>query len=215
MKDFFTQCMKDLYALTGIEQVRWMQNDMVSGKRDFDLCVDAMVETCKQFPYIPEVNQKEIIRKMMVSDKDYKSLNSRTIYAWLSLHKDVHYRGQTHYQEPEAGEIAPPEVAEKYIQQFKDNLMKIGTTEGKAGIKDGQIQRMKDQLEPLQCKHPFMFNGLCLDCGEGLTDDEKANAKDVTPKQKVLSQGTSQFSEDMLTPVTPSTGAETKINEQG
>lgn len=96
MKDFFTQCMKDLNALTGIEQVIWMQRNTeidkrtgeAKGKLEFQLCVAGMIEVSKEFTYIPEVAQQNIIRRMMIQDKDYTSLNSRTIYKWLNMHKD-------------------------------------------------------------------------------------------------------------------------------
>lgn len=146
MKDFFTQCMKDLYALTGIEQVRWMQNDLVNGKRDFDICVEAMVQVCKQFPYIEEGDQMTIVKRMMVEDKNYKSLNSRTVWGWLDMHKDAHYRGQTHYQETEVHEVAPPEVADKYAAMLLANISKIGAPKPLTEIHDPLVALLKEQI---------------------------------------------------------------------
>lgn len=90
MKDFYTQCLKDLFAFTGIEQVRWMLLDLKDGERNFDLCVEGMVQVSKLHDYISEEEQKRIVRRMMVEDKDYTNLNARTVYRWLSNAKDAH-----------------------------------------------------------------------------------------------------------------------------
>lgn len=140
MKDFFTQCMKDLFAITGIEQVKWMQNDLVNGKRDFDLCVESMVQVSAKFEYISEEDQQVIIRRMMVEDKQYKGLNSRTVWGWLDMHKDTYYRGQTHFEETEHNP-APPEVADKYMQEWKQSLEKIGNPEIVNGLKTLREER--------------------------------------------------------------------------
>lgn len=169
MKDFFTECLKDLYSITGIEQVRWMQNDLKDGKRNFDLCVDSMVKTCELFDYIPEDEQKKIIRRMMIEDKDYTGLNSRTVYKWLALFKDSYFRGQTHHVEIEHNP-APPEVADKYLKEWSESLSKIGTGENVTGIKDLRVQQMKDKLGTKECKHIDFIEDekgkICIDCGK-------------------------------------------------
>lgn len=169
MKDFFIQAMKDLYALTGIEQVRWMQADLTNGKRDFDTCVNAMVATSKQFPYIKEDDQKKIISRMMIEDKTYKGLNSRQIWIWLDMNKDAYYRGQTHFKEeskltyPEylkvclrdnltplsEQEFDKPISSERVAEYMSDLAANMGVEkapEREDGIKDPLVALMKDQM---------------------------------------------------------------------
>lgn len=164
MKDFFTQCMKDLFALTGIEQVKWMQNDMVNGKREFDLCVEGMIQVSKQFDYISEEDQQTVIRRMMVEDKNYKGLNSRTVWGWLDLHKDTYYRGQTHFEET-THNPAPPEVADKYMEEWKESLSKIGNPQIVDGLKTlreerGTFVSGKDSIGYQRSKKAFTINGI-------------------------------------------------------
>lgn len=151
MKSFFTECMKDLFALTGIEQVRWMQADLLNGKRDFELCVDSMVQVSLKFDYISLADQKQIIRRMMVEDKQYKGLNSRTIWGWLDLHKDVHYRGQTHFQETESANAVYPSEAEvaEYVRQWQEGMKNVGRKIEpitSKEIKDESVRELKEKF---------------------------------------------------------------------
>jgi len=124
MKDFFTQCLKDLYALTGIEQVLWMQKDLKDGKRNFDLCVAGMVEQSKAFSYISEEQQQKIILKMMIEDKDYEMLNSRTVYKWLNMFKDSYFIQANAPQETPRVELTPEASArvDQLLEQYKTGL---------------------------------------------------------------------------------------------
>lgn len=85
MKEFFTQCLKDLEPLTGIRQLFFLESDLDDGKRKKDVLIDGMVAVCAQFPYIPEQAQQKWIRKMMVEDQNYEALSPRTILKWLTL----------------------------------------------------------------------------------------------------------------------------------
>lgn len=203
MKEFFTQCMKDLYALTGIEQVRWMQQDMTNGKRDFDLCVEAMCQVSKQFPYIKEPDQQAIIRRMMIEDRKYDKLNSRTVWGWLDLHKDAHYRSQTHFQESTTEvptyaeylevcnlngiEPLPETEYDKPVDSERIGYMnqKINeAAESLAAPRSSLAKELKSKMETIECKH-LTETGLdayhefdpgvltCMTCGH------KKAAKDV------------------------------------
>lgn len=125
MKEFFIQCMKDLYSLTGIEQVRWMQNDLKDGKRNFELCVEGMVVKAKEFSYIPEADQKRIILEMMTKDTDYESLNSRTIHKWLSMFKDKYFIDSQAPEETPRVELTKEESAriDALAEEFKSRLI--------------------------------------------------------------------------------------------
>lgn len=151
MKAFFTESLYNLFALTGIEQVKWMLSDAKRGEKDFDLCVEAMVNVSRRFDYISDEDQQKIISKMMLEDRDYKGLNARVIWKWLDLHKDVYYRGQTHHVEsdPKEEDLPSKEKVAEYVRQWQTNLATIGkpvpavTAEE---IRDPYLIEMKQQL---------------------------------------------------------------------
>lgn len=125
MKDFFILCLKDLESISGLRQLFFLQSDLEDGERKKDVLIAGMVATCKNFDYIPEKAQQKIIREMMVKDQDYDSLNSRVIYKWLNMHKDVYFT-QSH-----APEITPlrdltddeKKRIDQLAEQFKKSLV--------------------------------------------------------------------------------------------
>ena len=134
MRDFFKQCLEDLEALTGNRQMYFFATDP-DGNRKLTVCLDGMVLAAKDYPYIPEESQKKIIREQMVKDQNYEALNSRTVHKWLTQAANA-YRTHSHFTEDdltprdEEGKPttpAPPEVADKYYQQWLSSLAKIGT----------------------------------------------------------------------------------------
>lgn len=178
MNEFFTQCMKDLYALTGIEQVRWMQNDLKDGKRNFDLCVEGMAQVSKQFAYIPEDEQKKIVRRMMVEDKDYTGLNSRVVYKWLALFKDVYWSDQTHYQE--GRKLTYGEYLNRCL---KDNIPPLAETEWDKPVSNDQFQKFLDELNGKIMNKPVREGGI-LDPHVELLKEQLTVTQ--TPEQKKL-----------------------------
>lgn len=85
MKEFLKQCLDDLESLTGIRQLFFLENDP-DGKRKIEVLINGMLLKCKEFSFIPESDQKNIIRSMMVKDQQYDALNSRTLDKWLNGH---------------------------------------------------------------------------------------------------------------------------------
>jgi hypothetical protein len=185
MKEFYTQCLKDLYALTGIEQVRWMQNDLKDGKRNFELCVAGMVEQSKAFPYIPIEAQQKIILKMIIEDKDYQMLNSRTVFRWLNLHRDAYFINANAPEETPRVQLTEEEekTVNALIEQWKKDVSKIGsggrnTQPGTYQIKDQRIQKLKEKFRGKECQHTgprieiSETEELCNDCGKGFTKQQ-------------------------------------------
>lgn len=133
MRDFFKQCLEDLEALTGNRQMYFFATDP-DGTRKLKVCLDGMVLAAKDYPYIPEDAQKKIIREQMVKDQNYEALNSRTVHKWLTAAANA-YRTHSQFstedltprdQDGNPTEPAPPEVADKYYQQWLSSLAKIG-----------------------------------------------------------------------------------------
>lgn len=180
MKDFYTQCLKDLFAFTGIEQVRWMLLDLKDGERNFDLCVEGMVQVSKLHDYISEDEQKRIVRRMMVEDKDYTNLNARTVYRWLSNAKDAHILRDHHdhdtpptYAEYLAGcekiGVAPlpedqytgpttDERAKQYAEKLKASLAQIGRVTSPQPFEEKGYE--KSVLPEYLKEHIFTIEGI-------------------------------------------------------
>lgn len=94
MKEFFESCLKDLEPVAGVKQYIYWQIEAGKGPdakkevtRQIEVCVKGMMLTCEQFTDITEEKQKKVIRRMMVEDNTYESMNSRTIYKWLNQYR--------------------------------------------------------------------------------------------------------------------------------
>ncbi len=126
MKEFFIECLKNLEALTGIRQLFFLQSDPEGAKKK-DVLIDGMVLVSKKFDYIPEETQQKYIRKMMVEDQNYESLNSRVIWKWLDMHK-VNHITHSHFDEDALTQYEPasPEVADYWANKWKEELAKVG-----------------------------------------------------------------------------------------
>ncbi len=175
MKDFFRECLEQLEDRTGLRQLFFLKSQCET-QGDFDkrknVLLESMVVVSKRFNYIPDEAQKKYISRMIVEDQQYDSLNSRTIWKWLDLHKDKHMTA------PKISEDeltpAPPEVAEKYIAEFYANLAKIGNPlAGKAeeilkGVKRKETGRSK-----------FVIDGIEI---WAMSQEEAQKAYDVTFK---------------------------------
>lgn len=101
--------------------------------------------TCQQFPYIPEEAQKKIIREHMVKDQDYEALNSRTVWKWLNMNKDVWWAKE---QAAEPSETPPEPMSEetkKMVDKFMADLA--------AGMQDRTrpkfAERLKQEMEKI------------------------------------------------------------------
>lgn len=131
MKKFFEDCLRNLEAVTGLRQLAYWEmeaaKDQVSAEKKLETCIAGMVAVSKQFTDIPELKQMAIIEKMMVEDTTYESLNSRTIYRWLDRYRQQ-LRPTSHFTEEDLTQVAPPEVAEKYIKEFHENIAKMETS---------------------------------------------------------------------------------------
>jgi len=119
MRDFYKNILENLYIYCGNRQIDKMSDS------DITELLDALENISKLFDYIPEEEQKAIIKRCLLSDKDYQNLNVRLIHRWLSENGKMYFKEEAHtpiqFYEP-----APREVADKYIEQFKANLQKIG-----------------------------------------------------------------------------------------
>lgn len=143
MKDFFTQCLKDLESLTGIRQLYYLQSDIEDGKRKLDVLINGMVATCKEFDYIPEAAQKTIIASQMRQDQDYEALNSRIIWKWLNAFK-APYLNPKDLQDKEV--VFEP-LSEETKKMIADHLFNLSSDIGKTILKDAKVEREMKQIQ--------------------------------------------------------------------
>lgn len=119
MKAFLIQQLKELEARTGIKQLVWLQQ-----KPDKDeqvrLLVDAMLTICKQYTYIPEDKQKVIIERGIMEDREFDSLNARTLGKWFDLYGGKYFEQGMTYQVTDPGEIS--QDTQKMINEFQASL---------------------------------------------------------------------------------------------
>lgn len=144
MNDFILQCLDELEPLTGIRQLYFLQSDP-EGERKIQVLIKGILMTCQQFPYIPEEAQKKIIREQMVKDQDYEAFNSRTVWKWLNMNKDVWWAKE---QAAEPSETPPEPMSEetkKMVDKFMADLA--------AGMQDRTrpkfAERLKQEMEKI------------------------------------------------------------------
>lgn len=125
MRDFVKECLNDLEPLTGIRQLYFLQSDP-DGERKIRVLIDGIILALQDYPYIPEEAKKKIIREQMVKDQNYDALNSRVVNKWMTTFGSTYFTNWQKEQPIQYHEPAPPEIADKYIEEFKANLVKIG-----------------------------------------------------------------------------------------
>lgn len=143
MRNFFIQCLKDLESLTGIRQLYFLQSDLEDGERKKNVLIEGMIATSKQFPYISEQIQQKIIRDMMVKDQDYDSLNSRIIYKWLNLNKDLYFTESQKALEIDTKPLTDEESerVDKLLNEVKGQL--VGDFKPKYTGLDEEIKKLE------------------------------------------------------------------------
>lgn len=117
MRDFFKSELETLKAKTGLNQYENFSAMVDSegksiGAKQIGILLDSMVLACNEFPYIPDMDKCTIIQKMIIQDQDFTALNSRSVWKWLNMHKDV-YWGKIKTEEENPVEYPPLTEEEK------------------------------------------------------------------------------------------------------
>jgi hypothetical protein len=154
MRDFFRHELETLYLKTGL-----LQHSKLSAMKDAEvqikMLLDLLVAKCAHFPLIPDSDKQEIIRERMIDDADFQGFNPKILHKWLNAENAKYLpQSQSQFTEDLNHKPAPPEVADKYIEQWREVMAKIGDPQYMtSGIKDQRIQQMKAQFETIECKH--------------------------------------------------------------
>lgn len=135
MRDFFKQELETLKAKTGLNQYENFSAMVDSeGKsiaaKQIGILLDSMVLACNEFPYIPDMDKCLIIQKMIIQDQDFTALNSRAVWKWLNMHKDIYWQKANGKQEEVIDNRNLPPLSEKtkkMIAEFQAELLETST----------------------------------------------------------------------------------------
>lgn len=119
MRDFFKHQLKGL-IVAGIRQMEYLDESQIT-----ELLNQLCIISEKKFNYIPIEVQKVEIRKQIIEDPEFNGLNTRWLFKTLTRISDKYWRTRSTITEEQLTP-APPEVAEKYIEEFKKQLVKVG-----------------------------------------------------------------------------------------
>lgn len=173
MREFFRQCLKDLEALTGKQQLRYWEIEAASddsgianeAPRKVEICISGMVFVSKEFDYIPESDQQKIIRKCMITDsQNYDSLTSAVIYKWLNQHASVYWSQKGRITEEQMTTPATDEQVDYWVNEFKRLNLEVGkqvpklTPEELGQIKDPILKDARKTFPKHEARPEFIIN---------------------------------------------------------
>lgn len=133
MEEFFKQLLDDLKEINGSDQLRWLKKECVENARTEEealakyarkkkVLISSMIIAAKEYHYIPEEDQKEIILESCSKDQDCNDLHSKMIHKWLLLHKN-RYLASVPEPEPFKRIVHTPEQSAK-IDKILEGYLK-------------------------------------------------------------------------------------------
>lgn len=154
MRQFFKECLYNLYAYCGNRQAEKMTDDEIK------FLLDALERISKLYHYIPEERQKEIIMNCLLTDKEYQNINVRTVAKWLELNGKQYFKEEAH--QPVEGNAKPLEGAEreKWIETYLKAIASV-TTNFTEGLEQngGSGTRLRENIERSTGNQKFVFDG--------------------------------------------------------
>lgn len=171
LRDFFKQELETLQAKTGIRQLENMMAKEATWESDLSTLLDLLVAECNRpaFKLIGVDVKMDIIRESIISDKDFIGLNAKFVYKslvnWWYANGDRYLeRHMQSLPKEDRPEPAPPEVREKYIQEWFQKLDKVGANfRGGPVLTPEQVKRegqekpnmIQEQLDKLAPKADY------------------------------------------------------------
>ena len=146
MRTYFKQILEETYETFGTRQCENMDDEQ------YTRLLDKLVFVSKLYPYIPEDEQKKIIDKRLVTDKEYRNINARLISTWLELDGKTFHKELAH--EPTVEHTpATPEQVQQRLKEWEEMLKNVTTTFSVGAERKGNGQRMKEDLEKAGIVH--------------------------------------------------------------
>lgn len=139
MEDFYSEVLGNLYIYCGNRQAEKMTDTEIA------LLISVLCKVSKAYSYIPEEEQKRIIEKCLIEDKEYQNINARVISKWLELNGKKFFQEEAHKQVEPKHEPLTGEAREKAIANFLDAVSKVQTTFQTTDIKSAG-ERLKQSL---------------------------------------------------------------------
>ncbi len=153
MRDFFKTLLENLYVLTGSRQMEFISSEQLP------LLLDSLESICRKYSYIPEETQKSEINKQILEDQDFTALTPKILHKWLFRISGAHWKESAHTDKQKVYDQEPckPEIADKYIKEWRESLAKIGNPET-------NHQSIKDRY-PEYFKQKFIVEGIEIMAG--------------------------------------------------
>lgn len=197
MKEFFFECLRDLKDIYGVNHMHWLMQEC-KDQQEFDKKKNQIVESLlivsQKFDYIPEEKQQIYIRKMMVEDQNYDSLNSRVIWKWLDMHKNNHIT-HSQFNEDDLSQHPPAtdEQVKHWTKLFYENLEKIGNPEFQNGMKEIRKRSgFEVSLSANQPRPEWVVGEVCPECkGDGIQSAELDDS--IEPQPCAICEGTGKI----------------------
>jgi len=140
MRTFYKQILDRTYEIFGSRQTENMDEDQIV------FLLNALENVSKMYAYIPEEQQKAIINKRMITDKEYKNINVRLIASWFEQDGKIFYREVSQLpNEPTAKPLegdARDKAIEKYLESIGRIVVKLDANKPK-----GSGSRLRENLE--------------------------------------------------------------------
>lgn len=144
MKEFFKSLLTRLKPLCGLNQYLTML-ESPTGKEEIVALLDVLCRVADQYPQIPDADKQKIIENGVIHDTEFTGLNARVIARWLNHHKD-RYTVMVSKTEREflsgTGKILTPDEYAPYLEQWLEQVNKIGNTDLSREEKIDQRRKM-------------------------------------------------------------------------
>jgi len=129
MRKFFFEQLNELESNTGLKyRDRLIAED---GENAINSWLDKIEKIRNKFIFIDDHVIAQIVESKILEDDQLRGLYPNKIHQWLSAYwstcdaakrQAMIQKFNNNENEVDADEVAPPEVAQKYIEQFKKNL---------------------------------------------------------------------------------------------
>jgi len=173
MRTFYKQILDRTYEIFGSRQTDNMEPDQIT------FLLNALENVSSMYAYISEEDQKKIINKRMITDKDYKNINARLIAGWFEQDGKIFFKEVSHEPSKEF-EPATEERKEFWLSEWKKVLDKIETNF--AAPTKGNGAKLREQLESNGIVKPpqesIALEDACAKTGD-YAEPETKNEKDV------------------------------------
>lgn len=146
MRDFFKREVLDrTYEIFGVRQT----DEEKMSDDDIKFLLDGLCQVSKNYSYIPEEDQKNIIRACMLSDKTYRNINLRLVAGWLELNGKKWFTEIAHRETKQDENYKPLEGEEReaMLKMWQNALQNMNESLTEALKPKGSGSRLRENLE--------------------------------------------------------------------